>query len=291
MSESRAWHGPTRTRALVPASALEPYLVAALGAAAICASIGLAVGGTKPVLAFLVGMSPTPLGVWLVWRAHGRRGIEQLGRRILRWRFSAAYYAIALLMAPAILIGSQAIAVALGVEGDERWLVSPTAALSLHVLFLVPVVVLTEIGWRGVALPAAMAQLGSVVGALVIGLAQGVWSLGLILLGTSLPVLGPFEVLWTALTWSFIWAFLTHRTRGSLLATILFHLSLLYWTRVTPDDKAAAAISLVLYALAAALAAWGLPPPRRRSRTPPPTRDEERGVHEAAPVGTSPPVA
>ncbi len=76
----------------------------------------------------------------------------------------------------------------------------------------------------------------------------------------------------SALAWSPIWAFLTQRTNGSLLATILFHLSLLYWADVVPGDAVAAAVALALYGVAAVWASTRLPSPRARPPRPPALR-------------------
>jgi hypothetical protein len=252
-----------RVRARETTIALWWFIVLALTAIATAAAASLLVGGSRPVLAVTVGVAPTPLGVWLVWRAAGPAAARALVRRVLRWRFAPAYYAIALLMAPAVNLGAQVLALAAGEPGPDRWILSPTEALSPALLALVPIIVLTEIGWRGVALPAAMISLGSVAGALVIGLAEGLWSLGMVVLGTTdLPRLGVLAVLASAVVWSPIWAVLTQRTGGSLLATILFHLSVVYWADVTPGDRVGNGIALGLYALAAVAAAMLLPRPR-----------------------------
>ena len=261
-----------RPRALVPGESLGPFLAAAVTVGALGALIGLLSSGARPVLLVLVAISPTPFGAWLVWREHGRFGVTRLFRRVLRWRFSPAYYAIALLLAPAVTLSAQSIAVLSGHEGPDDWILSPTAALSPELLVLIPGVVLTEIGWRGFALPAAMLRLGSVVGALVIGVAEGVWNLGLVGLGADAPPLGALAVIGSALAWSPIWAFLTQRTNGSLLATILFHLSLLYWADVVPGDAVGAAIALALYGVAAVWASSRLPSPRARQPRPPTLR-------------------
>lgn len=259
MTETR----PKPERARKPQIAVGWYIVLALTAIASAAAVSLLIGGARPPLAAVVGVSPTPLGIWLVWRAAGPGAARALLRRVLRWRFAPVYYAIALCMPPAVNLGAQVLALATGEPGPDRWILSPTDALSPALLGLVPIIVLTEIGWRGVALPAAMISYGTVAGALVIGLAQGFWSLGLVVLGTTdVPRLGILAVVVSAVVWSPTWAVLTQRTGGSLLATILFHLSVVYWADVTPGDATGASIALGLYAIAAVGAAWILPRPR-----------------------------
>jgi hypothetical protein len=87
----------------------------------------------------------------------------------------------------------------------------------------------------------------------------------MVMLGAAdLPRLGIVAVLLSALVWSPTWAFLTQRTDGSLLATILFHLSVVYWADVTPVDRVGSGMALLLYGVLGVAAALMLPRPRFR---------------------------
>lgn len=158
----------------------------------------------------------------------GRRGVVNLGRRLLQWRIGWSSYALIVAVPVGIAIGT---AMAYGILGGEF-----TAALPLSFglpLPLVPLIlairVLTdgigeETAWRGVALPRLLKQTNALTASLVLGLVWASWHLpllftkGAVMADDSIPLLFallPAEAVFY--TW------LYQRTGGSVLAAALLH--------------------------------------------------------------------
>lgn len=158
----------------------------------------------------------------------GRRGVADLGRRLLQWRIGWANYALIVLVPLGVALGT---AMAYGMLGGEFGAALPLSfALPLP---LIPLIlanrVLTdgvgeETGWRGVALPSLLAQMSGVSASLVLGLVWAAWHLpliftkGMVMADASIPLL--FALL-PAQAVFYTWVY--QRTGGSVMAAALLH--------------------------------------------------------------------
>jgi membrane protease YdiL (CAAX protease family) len=186
------------------------------------------------VLAFALTWAPAPLGIFmaagplvaaLVITAvvDGRRGLRELGSRMLRWRIGWQWYAVALLVPLALVLGTGGLNVALGAPRSVILELSISEAVLLFALRLVVPVfspIGEEPGWRGFALPRLLDG-GSPLGATVI-LAPlvALWHVPLIFIESEdLPPI--FLLTTVAVTFFYTWLFV--HTGGSVFITILAH--------------------------------------------------------------------
>jgi membrane protease YdiL (CAAX protease family) len=186
------------------------------------------------VLAFAITWAPTPFGIFmaagplvaaLVVTAvvSGRSGLRELGSRMLRWRVGWQWYAAALLIPLAVVLGTGALNVALGApDSPLRDLELSSLALVFALRLVVPVFspIGEEPGWRGFALPRFLAGRSPLQATLFLGLIVAVWHVPLVFLAEEdLPPI--FLLTTVAVTFFYTWLFI--HTGGSVFMTILAH--------------------------------------------------------------------
>ncbi len=185
-------------------------------------------------LAFLITWAPTPFGVFmaagpllsaLVVTAviDGRRGLRELGSRLIRWRVGWPWYAAALLIPLAVVLGTGGLNVALGASDSSlRQLELSSLAVVFALRLVVPVFspIGEEPGWRGFALPRFLAGRSPLEATLFLALIVAVWHVPLIFLAEEdLPAI--FLLTTMAVTFFYTWLFV--HTGGSVFITILAH--------------------------------------------------------------------
>ena len=204
----------------------------------------------------------------------GRSGLRELQARLWRWRVPAQWYAV-LLIPPAGI---------LAVLTGLRMLVSPIYTPEFLAFgFGIGAVAgfFEEIGWTGFAYPRLRARFGALQGALLLGLAWGLWHLPVL---DSMGAASPHGRYWPAFFAAFIalvagirvliaWVFVN---TGSLLLAQLMHASstgflvVLSPPRVTAGQEALwyflyAALVWLLVAILVAVAGGGLAQVRHRN--------------------------
>jgi membrane protease YdiL (CAAX protease family) len=185
-------------------------------------------------LAFIITWAPTPVGVFMAAGpliaglvitgiVDGRRGLRELGSRLLRWRVGWPWYAAALLIPLAIMLGTAGINVALGASDSPiRQLELSSLALVFALRLFIPVFspIGEEPGWRGFALPRLLAHRSPFETTLILGLIVAVWHVPLIFLsGEDLPPI--FLLATVAVTFFYTWLFI--HSGGSVFITVLAH--------------------------------------------------------------------
>jgi uncharacterized protein len=186
------------------------------------------------VLAFAITWAPVPLGSFLAAGpllaavivtavVDGRRGLRELGRRIILWRVGWQWYAAALLIPLAVVLVSGGITIALGAPGSVFGRLEISSLLLLFALRLVLPVMAPlgeEPGWRGFALPRLLAERSPFTATLVLALIVALWHVPLIFLASEdLPP--TFLLATVAVTFFYTWLFI--RSGGSVLITIVAH--------------------------------------------------------------------
>jgi uncharacterized protein len=186
------------------------------------------------VLAFVITWAPTPFGVFMAAGpllsalivtavVDGRQGLRSLGSRLVRWRVGWHWYAAALLIPLAVVLGTGGLDVALGAPASPiRQLELSSLVLVFAVRLVVPIFspLGEEPGWRGFALPRLLARRTPLEATLFLGIIVAVWHVPLIwIAGEDLPPI--FLLATVAVTFFYTWLFV--HSGGSVLITILAH--------------------------------------------------------------------
>jgi len=175
-------------------------------------------GYTNPMFIVMV-WAPGIVGVVLVVRHYGLRGLVPFLRRLTLWRMSAAWWLVLLLGMPAVFYAG---AVITGTVGDFPFAPWYGVLPALVPAFLIGPV--EELGWRGVALPVLQRRFAPLGAALVVGVVAAIWHTPAFLLsGTKQAAwsYGPFFFGVVAI--SVILTAMFNASRGSLLVAVLFH--------------------------------------------------------------------
>ena len=142
-------------------------------------AISLTTASPLAYVAYLAG--PALAGVVSVAIVHGRTGLRELLARMLRWRVSLGWYAVALLMAPVLQSAITLVLSRVSPEylpaiitaGDKMGLLVTALAISL----VVPLG--EETGWTGFAVPQLRTSHGTLGTGLFVGALWGLWHLPL----------------------------------------------------------------------------------------------------------------
>jgi membrane protease YdiL (CAAX protease family) len=144
-----------------------------------------------PVMVVWVGA----VGFALTNLCDGRRGMDDLLRRMARWRVGLDWYAAAVLIPPAAI---------LMVLGVLQLLVSPDFRPNFFVFGIIFGLVagfFEEIGWSGFAYPRLRRRSGPLKGALVLGVLWGCWHLPVV---DALGAASPHGPAWPAFFLAFV---------------------------------------------------------------------------------------
>jgi membrane protease YdiL (CAAX protease family) len=216
---------------------------------------------TSVVLPYFLG--PSFAGLLLTGLVYGRAGFRELRSRLLKWRVSAGWYAVTLLLSPLLIIPilfafSLTSSVFLpGILTTANKLGLLISAIATGLIFGG---LMEELGWTGFAVPTLRQRYGVFTTGLIVGILHGVWHFPVKIL-ISVPLgLAPFLAVdlltavlgLTAHRILMVWVY--DRT-GSLLVTMLMHASLTANSLFILAPSATGA-PLVIFNLVSAVAAW-----------------------------------
>ena len=165
---------------------------------------------------FFGSITPSLVAFVLAGIEGGTAGVGQLLGQAGQWRFGIGWYAVAIFLAPLIWVVSLAVALLLGGRGPE-----------VRLDFLVPVAAIgEEFGWRGYALPRLQDRIGALWASLLIGVIWGAWHLPYFNDPSIHPLpfwfdFGLFVVVLVSESVLATWIY--NSTRGSVLATMVYH--------------------------------------------------------------------
>jgi membrane protease YdiL (CAAX protease family) len=203
-------------------------------------------GYTNPVFILMV-WGPGIVGVLVVIRHYGVRGLGPFLRRLTLWRMSLLWWVVLLVGMPAVFYAGALVTGNVDDFPFDPWYgVLPAL---IPALFIGPV---EELGWRGVALPVLQRRFAPLWAALIVGTVAAVWHTPAFLLsGTKQAAwsFGPFFIGVIAI--SVILTAMFNAARGSLLIAVLFHAQMNgpAWPDAQPWDMVGFAIVAVVVVL------------------------------------------
>jgi uncharacterized protein len=169
-----------------------------------------------------------PLAAALIVAAmtHGRAGLRDLGARLIRWRVPWYCYLAAVGLPLAVIFGTAWANLAL--DGSP-WSLSTFAWADIAILFAIKWVnpldgpLGEEPGWRGFALPLLQAARSPLASAGILGALAAGWHLPLLFSNEGNPI--GWVGLPTTFLITIVYCWLFNRSRGSVLLTMLFHVT------------------------------------------------------------------
>ena len=188
-------------------------------------------GLTNPLVVLAI-YSPGIVGILVVLRHYGLKGLGSYFRRLTLWRAPLTWWLFLILGIPAVVYAGAAIK---GTISDpfpfSPWFkMLPALALAL---VLGPI---EEFGWRGLALPLLQRRLAPFWAGLILGCVWALWHI------PSFMISGMPQTTWSVLPYflgiisiSVILTPLFNASRGSLLISILFHFQMM--NPIFPDAQ------------------------------------------------------
>jgi membrane protease YdiL (CAAX protease family) len=214
------------------------------------------------MLAWLAG--PSVASVVVTGLVDGRSGYRELLTRLTRWRIAGRWYAMALLTAPLVYLGT-AFVLSLTSPGFVPGIVTTGDKAALLLMGLAYGLVgggfLEELGWTGFAVPRLRQRHGAVGTALIVGFLWGAyhfsvifWAAGGVSGALGLAVLFMQLFAWLpAYRVLMVWVY--DRTESLLLA-MLMHASLTAGMLILQPAAIMAGASLLTWLIAFASAWW-----------------------------------
>jgi uncharacterized protein len=155
--------------------------------------------------------------------AHGKTGIRDLLKGLIRWRVGLIWYIVAVLSPVVLLTVAQVVTKMLGLTVT---IAMPQVNLSPYVIFGFGVSFFAntceEIGWRGFALPRLQKRYNALLATLIVGTLWGLWHLPLIFLAGSMSEY-PFVWFISIVADAFMYTWIYNSTKGSILPVALLN--------------------------------------------------------------------
>jgi membrane protease YdiL (CAAX protease family) len=189
----------------------------------------------------------------------GRRGLAELGRKLMLWRIGWRWYVAIAAIPLGAALGTAVIYALTGGQFSAGLPLAFDLPLPLIPL-IIGIRLLTdgigeETAWRGVALPQLLRRMNALTASLILGVVWACWHLPLVFTvgapmgNNSIPLL---FVLLPAEAVVYTWLF--QRTHGSILAAALFHAMIGFWAMASPAAEATDLTQLIRVILWCALA-------------------------------------
>jgi membrane protease YdiL (CAAX protease family) len=225
-------------------------------------------------LLILTGWGPALAAMVVVGLTEGRAGLARLWRRFLIARVSPVWYAVALLLIAAAILGGLGLSVLLGgampVIPALHYPVSTVAFAFVVTLALGFAANTEEVAWRGYALPRLQAQHSALVAALLVAVPEAILHLPYFW-NNSITFYQHVGLVWFTLfsiALSVLYAWMFNNTRGSLLLVTLLHASQNTWASLLSDNTVQPfAFTVVLLIVLAALVVAVFGPARLTRKT------------------------
>src|SRR5262245_13229775 len=200
-----------------------------------------------PFIVFAVAGNgiPSLLGIALTALVSGKSGLAELFGRLGRARAPLIWYAVVLLLIPALWLAAAGIPALLGLATITFAFSGFTALSGLSAALL------EELGWRGFALPRMQARRPAFAASLLLGVLWTSWHLPLMIaMGLPLTVAGLIRfffslLMLTALAVLFTWVY--NNTNSSLFLMVLLHaVAYITGSAIQPSNWIGSALLLIL---------------------------------------------
>jgi membrane protease YdiL (CAAX protease family) len=226
MNKSNAVLPNMTVRSLIPFLALTFALTWGL------AAVLIFVGFSTPVFLLAV-WAPGLVGIFLVWRHYGRKGLGSFFRRMTLWRMPLVWWLYLLVGFPALIYLGAALK---GTLGDPFPFSPWYQVLPALVQMLFLMGTNEEFGWRGLALPLLQRKFSPFWAGLILGIIWAAWHIPAFFISglqyeswSAVPYFGGVIALSVILTPMF------NSARGSLLIAYLYHFQLM--NPIFPDAQ------------------------------------------------------
>lgn len=171
---------------------------------------------------------PTLAAFLLTLLYQGGRGVVQLLKRGVDFRFKKGWLAAILLLPLVIFGGSVFAAILAGVRPFDPSVITnpPFALIAFFVILFTAGPLQEEFGWRGYALPRLQSRFSALTASLIVGLFWWLWHLPAVFIpgrfmADSLPVFLALAAVIMLASVLFTWVY--NNTDGSVLAALLMH--------------------------------------------------------------------
>jgi len=211
---------------------LIPFLVLSFGITWALAAVLIFV--TDSTLVFLLAVwAPGVVGIFLVGRQYGRKGLHSFFQRLTLWRMPLVWWLYLIIGFPALAYLGAAIK---GTISDPFPFSSLSEALPAIALSLFLLGTNEEFGWRGVALPLLQRKFSPFWAGLILGVIHAAWHIPAFFISglqyeswAAVPYFGGVIALSVVLTPMF------NSSRGSLLIAYLYHFQMM--NPIFPDAQ------------------------------------------------------
>lgn len=175
------------------------------------------------VLPFLLLSAGPLLGALIVtWIIGGKEGVMTLLRKFTIWRVGWQWYAVALLLTPAMFLVAIYLNVWLGAPNPSVALLAAVPGLflafALRLINPLDGPMKEELGWRGFALPYLQERYSTPVAYLILTTLVVVWHLPLVWMG-NLPAIALIGTVSATILYGWIF----NNSKGSVLMTLIAH--------------------------------------------------------------------
>ena len=175
---------------------------------------------------FLGAFGPMAAAVAITAQESGRAGLRLLFSRVVRWRVTPIWYAVAILGPLALTLGAIALHVVFGGRPPDLSAMIGTlpTVLALTLYMLVQVGIGEEIGWRGYALPKLQTGYSALVSSAILGVLWALWHLPLFFNPATSYSNTPFWVFVVfLLPFPIVYTWIFNSTGGSVLMAMILH--------------------------------------------------------------------
>jgi uncharacterized protein len=249
------------------------------------------------VILFVIGGAGVAVGGVVMSRlVHGPAGLRDLGRRIIDPRpISATWWAVIMLLFPALVLVSAGIAQGMGLtaapidlDGAMNRLANPAGLLAMVLFVLVIGPLPEEVGWRGYLLDRVQARWNALAASLLIALIWWSWHLPLFVLPGYFDAFGraapaPLDFLYGIVPAAILYTWVYNNTNRSVLAVIVIHFMQNFSSEFLGVATEARPILLVLTwaTTIVVLVGWGAATLRRGEPVPLPPGSAPRALDRA----------
>lgn len=175
------------------------------------------------IIAVAMVFIPALMAISLTAFSEGKVGVRSLLHKLVQWRISLSWVAIALLLALAIRLTMSLIALGLGMIPAIQLRPGGLAQYVLLAIVFFVFAIPEELGWRGYVLPKLLERYSPLAAGLIIGVLWGSLHLALLLPAMMNEDTRPLPTVLALVGGSVLFTWLYVNSGGNIILTTLFH--------------------------------------------------------------------